>query len=307
MTLKNNNTVSKIADYQKSFSSEIRNYILKTEQENSTAFKPLVSIITVVFNGGETLQKTIDSIKEQTYKNIEYIIIDGGSTDNTLDIIKSNDEWVSFWISEKDSGIYDAMNKGISIAKGDLIGILNADDFYKSDTVENVVDSFLESKGDIFHGDALFLKGNEVLFTLQPASNLSIHSFKEMPLNHVATFIPKTVYQELGLYDTSYKIAADWEFVLRAFLNKKRFVYIPKTLTYFSLEGISTTQAKVGTKEIFSTLKRRQLIKRPLLDILYIIELLKREVKRYDNNAFTKMLFSALRKYKKRVLIVKEE
>ena len=98
--------------------------------------KPLITIITVVFNGDKYLQETIDSIKKQNYKNYEYIIIDGGSTDKTLQIIKNNSSMIDYWISEKDEGIYDAFNKGLNLAKGDYIGIINSDDTYEANTLE---------------------------------------------------------------------------------------------------------------------------------------------------------------------------
>ena len=293
-----------IRRYQERFSPALKDRI-KNRKQNSKNTEPFVSVITVVFNGEKTLQKTIDSVKSQSYKNIEYIIVDGGSTDGTLEILENNTETISLWISEKDAGIYDAMNKGISIAKGELIGIINADDFYHSWTVEEVVKRYLETNGEILHGNADYLLNDEVLFTFQPALNLTIRSFTEMPLIHASTFITRRIYEETGLYDTSYKIAADWDLVLRAFLKKKKFVYIPKTLASFSVGGISTVQAEKGTKEIFSTLKRLKLIKRPLLDFFYFTELLKRSIKKYDNdnNVLVKKLFSKLRKFKKRVKV----
>ena len=115
---------------------------------------PLISIITVVYNGSKTLKQTIDSVLSQNYKNIEYIVIDGGSNDGTLDIIKKYESHINYWISEPDKGLYDAMNKGISAAKGVLIGMINSDDWYELNAVELIVKAYIENPSKlIFHGD----------------------------------------------------------------------------------------------------------------------------------------------------------
>src|ERR1700739_123500 len=118
---------------------------------------PLVSIITVVYNGSKYIEQTINSVLNQSYKNIEYIIIDGGSTDDTLNIIKRYESKIDYWQSEPDEGIFFAMNKGISLAKGELIGIINADDFYLPGTVKNVVEADNVYHADIYHGDMQYI------------------------------------------------------------------------------------------------------------------------------------------------------
>ena len=116
-----------------------------------------VSVITVVFNNQKHIQGNIDSVSNQSYKNIEHIIVDGKSTDSTLDIIKRNQKKVSKWISEKDNGIYDAMNKGIELSTGDIIGFLNSDDIYFNDcVVENIVKEFRKSNPDSVYGDLVY-------------------------------------------------------------------------------------------------------------------------------------------------------
>lgn len=293
-----------IGDYQKMYSPKIKDYDLKIDAGIGTSpQQPLVSIVTVVYNGGQTLQKTIDSVKGQTYSNIEYLIIDGGSTDNTLKVIKSNNDCVSFWVSEKDHGIYDAMNKGVSIAKGEIIGIINADDYYEPDAVEKVVEAYKEKAGDILHGDIKYIKGEKMLFKLKPVIDLSIWSFKRMPINHPSAFVTKAAYREIGLYNRDYKIAGDWDFCLRAYLQKKKFVYIPSTIASFTLEGISIKQAEKGIEEIYAKLKERRLIKRPLLDMMYYFELLKISVKKQDDNVVVQKFLAVLRKYKKRTVV----
>jgi len=108
--------------------------------------EPLVSIITVVLNGRKTIEQTILSVRNQSYANIEYIIIDGGSTDGTINIIEKYSEGVDFWISESDNGLYDAMNKGIGYANGELIGLLNSDDYYESDAVSRVIEAYKSNR-----------------------------------------------------------------------------------------------------------------------------------------------------------------
>ncbi len=127
--------------------------------------KPLMSIITVVFNGEKFLEQTIQSVINQTYKNIEYIIIDGGSTDGTLDIIKKYKDKIDYWASEKDEGIYDAMNKGIKVAKGKYLAFINADDWYEDNALNHVFSAYSQNQNiDFFYGNLNFIKdGGEVV------------------------------------------------------------------------------------------------------------------------------------------------
>ena len=149
--------------------------------------RPLVSVITVVLNGEKYLEQTIKSVLSQTYNNIEYIIIDGQSKDKTLDIIKKHETKIDYWLSEKDGGIYYAMNKGIANANGDIIGILNADDFYSQDTILNVVNTFLNTDADVFHGDIIFLNDKQET-RMQP----DIHKMMQQPsVFHPTCFVKK--------------------------------------------------------------------------------------------------------------------
>src|SRR5262245_19759519 len=146
--------------------------------------KPLVSIITVAYNADRFIEKTIQSVLSQTYSPIEYIIIDGGSTDNTADVIKKYADRIAYWYSEKDNGISDAFNKGLNKATGDIIGIINADDWYESDTIEKVVNNFGDS--DVTYGDLQIWKGTEKDFILKGDHTLLA---REMTVNHPTVFI----------------------------------------------------------------------------------------------------------------------
>ena len=174
----------------------------------------LVSIVTTCYNSEKTIEKTIKSVLNQTYKNIEYIIIDGKSTDDTLNIIKKYEpdfEGRIRVISEKDSGIYDAMNKGIALASGELVGIVNSDDYYEQDAVENVVKNFGIEKYQIIYGLLRCIKNGEEVSVV-----LYNHNFlHQQMIPHPTCFITKKAYEDLGMYDCKYKSCADYELMLR--------------------------------------------------------------------------------------------
>lgn len=202
---------------------------------------PLVSIITVVFNGEKYLEQTIQSVINQTYNNIEYIIIDGGSSDDTLNIVRKYNNDISLWISEPDKGLYDAMNKGIKFAKGELIGIINSDDWYELDAVTLVVDAFNKyPEKRIFHGDRydIFQNGKKRIRRYNPSE----FKFKYygMTYNHPSMFVHRDIYKST-LYNEDLPVLSDYEFVLTQFLmNKNEFCYIPEPYVNYRLDGISS-------------------------------------------------------------------
>lgn len=201
---------------------------------------PLVSIITVVYNGEKYIQQTIDSVYNQTYKHIEYIIIDGMSRDNTINIIKQNEHKITQWISEEDKGLYDAMNKGINKANGELIGIINSDDWYELDAVQTVVDYYLkDNTKTIFHADRfdIYQNGSRKIYPF----NKSVIKFKylSMTYNHPSMFITKNEYERHN-YNSKLKVYSDFQFVLEAFLkDRSKIVYINKPIVNFRLGGVS--------------------------------------------------------------------
>ena len=217
----------------------------------------LVTVITVVYNGEKYLQQTIDSVKNQTYKNIEYIIIDGGSTDKTLDIIKNNKDTVSKYISEKDRGLYDAMNKGIALSNGELIGTVNSDDWYEPDTVQTIVEAYIKnSDKSIFHGDRYDVldDGTKSRYNFNP----SPFKFKyyRMTYSHPTMFITKDEYRE-HRYNINLSAHSDYQFTLEAWLKApSKFFYINRPLSNFRLGGIS------GSLSIFKRLKEGYLARK---------------------------------------------
>lgn len=215
----------------------------------------VVSIVTVTYNASDFLEETIKSIISQTYPSIEYIIIDGGSTDNTLDIIHSYEKYISKWISEPDQGIYDAMNKGISMASGSLIGIVNASDYLSVDAVRFVVDAFVKHHDvGIVHGDINMLNEDGTFFKRKhPNPDLSQH-YKGMQIHHPTVFVRKQVYDEVGTFDLQFKISADFDLILRCVNAGVKFHYIPEVISNFRLGGVSTQRQKLAHEDCANSL-----------------------------------------------------
>jgi glycosyltransferase involved in cell wall biosynthesis len=206
-----------------------------------------VSIITVCYNSAATIRDTIESVLAQDYADIEYIIVDGASKDNTLSIVSEYRDRIATVISEPDKGIYDAMNKGILAATGDVVGILNSDDFYEStDALSAVVKAFRENeKAELIFGDLVFVKPTDLkkvtrFYSLPNYSGWKLR-FGWMP-PHPATFIRKDVYDRFGLYKTNFKIAADYELFVRLLMVKRiAFKHIDKVLIRMRSGGASTS------------------------------------------------------------------
>lgn len=202
-----------------------------------------VSIITVSYNSEKTITRTIESVLEQTYNNIEYILIDGNSSDKTVEIIKKyKNKFLKInkgykYISEKDSGIYDAMNKGIMMASGDIIGIINSDDWYEKDAVEKIVDKFTIENADIVYANMLIHSPKKKF--IKKAKNEKY--FTTRGWNHPTMFVKKEVYNKFkyrlqSIYD-------DLDFILRAKKEKYKIEILDETISNFSFGGISTEKS----------------------------------------------------------------
>lgn len=207
-----------------------------------------ISIITVVYNGESYLEQTILSVLAQSYGNIEYIIIDGGSTDGTVELIKKYEDKIDYWVSESDKGIYDAMNKGIQRATGHYIGLINADDWYEHDALATVVEAFNTSNADIIYGGMQILEEQQGSFVKHATENLS-NLKKGMLINHPTVFAKRALYETYGLFDTNFKIASDWDMMLRWWLNGAKFMSVQKVLANFRMGGISSLCLKKNFKE----------------------------------------------------------
>jgi glycosyltransferase involved in cell wall biosynthesis len=223
-----------------------------------------VSIITVCYNSTNFISSAIESVLRQTYPEVEYIVIDGGSLDGTVDILNKYKERIDHLVSEPDLGIYDAMNKGVKLASGDVIGILNSDDFYlNDDVIANVVNAFKHNvKAHFILGNVDYVTPDLLSSPVRFYSSNHFSSWKMrfgfMPA-HPGSFIKKAVYEDLGLFKLGYKIGADFDFFVRAFVvNNYSYVKLDCTLVRMRLGGVSTAGFKgymTTTGEILKSLK----------------------------------------------------
>lgn len=211
-----------------------------------------VSIITATYNSAATLEDTIKSVLQQTYSNIEYIIIDGASKDNTLDIVKQYEPQFGErlkWLSENDSGIYDAMNKGIKMATGEIVGILNSDDYFtSSDVIERMVATFDDQSLDAVYGDIHFIRDGKPEKCVRYYSSKRFRPFwlrfGFMPA-HPSFYCRREVFEKAGLYKIDYKIGSDYEMMVRLFMvHKIRAKYLPLDFVTMRTGGASTRNVK---------------------------------------------------------------
>lgn len=236
-----------------------------------------VTLITVTFNSAKYLQQCIQSVANQDYANIEYIVVDGGSTDETLSIIEQNSSSITKWISEKDNGMYDALNKGMKMATGDVIGILNSDDVLASrNSISKIVASFKEHKVDSLFGDLVYV---------DPEDTLKVHRYwRGMPYSrnafrfgwmpaHPTFYVRREIVEQLGGYETHYFSAADFELMIR-YLYKNRIssYYLPELIVKMRLGGMSNS----SLKRRFRANRRDYLaLKRNNVPFAFIVSLIK--------------------------------
>lgn len=207
-----------------------------------------ITIITATYNSADTLKNTFDSVLEQTYTNYEYIVVDGLSKDGTLDIIKEYEGKFNGkmrYISEKDKGLYDAMNKGIAMATGDIVGILNSDDFYSSCDILEVIAKNIKEKGvDAVYGDIHFVNSNDLTKCVRYYSS-KIFSRRLMRLGfmpaHPSFYCKREVYQKYGSFNTKYRITADFDSLFRfIYINRISTLYIKRDFVTMRTGGVST-------------------------------------------------------------------
>ncbi len=201
-----------------------------------------ISIISVVLNNKDFIEDCINSVLSQTYDNIEYIIIDGGSTDGTIDVIKKYDNKIARWVSEPDKGIYDAMNKGIGMTSGDVVGILNADDTYHStDILKDIVACMSDIKIDACYSDLVYVDQKDVNRVVRYWKSCTFVPglFKQAWVPpHPTFFVRKRMYDQYGVFDLRYRLAADFELMARFLENYRIQVsYIPKIFVKMRVGG----------------------------------------------------------------------
>lgn len=217
-----------------------------------------VSIITIVYNNHSTIADCIQSVQQQTYYNIEHIVIDGGSTDGTQEEIAPYRDRLAYYISEKDEGLYDALNKGIKVATGDIVGILHSDDlFYEPDTIQRIVGTFKKSYTDIVYAHGLYVERNNTdkvtrIYPSKPFRRRYL-LFGWVPL-HTTIYVRRELFSKYGLYDTQYQIAGDYEITLRWLTNKSiKTTYLNHFVVKMRMGGKSTTaslQKKKSTEDL---------------------------------------------------------
>lgn len=245
----------------------------------------IISIITVTFNSSKTLRDTILSVLSQSFLDIEYIIVDGLSNDKTVDIIKEYEPLFQGrlkWISETDNGLYDAMNKGIRMATGDIVGIINSDDFYhREDIIEKVVEVFKTSTVQAVYGDVRFVRSNNLDKTVRYYSSKyffsSLFRYGFMPA-HPTFFTYRHYFKEFGFYKTDYKIAADYELLIRfLYIHHLKSRYLALDFMKMRMGGASTASVKSNmllNKEIVRACKENGIWTcRGMIFLKYIIKI----------------------------------
>lgn len=246
-----------------------------------------VSVITVTYNSEKTLKYTLESVLKQTYKNYEHIIVDGLSKDNTMQIVKKYETKYNGklkYISEKDLGLYDAMNKGIKIATGDIIGILNSDDIYANETVlEKIVNKFKETKCDATYANLIYMD-EETMSKPQRIWNSPEGKLENgWHPAHPTLYLKKEVYEKIGVFNINYKIAADYDFMIRVMKEKSiKLSYINEYLIYMRAGGASTAGIKgyiENLKEANKVLKNNKIKHRYIVNLKRIIKTLTEMIK----------------------------
>ncbi len=213
--------------------------------------KTLISIITINYNNACGLQKTINSLKQQSFENYEYIIIDGGSSDESPEIIKNAlqqkdfAKHISYWCSEKDKGIYNAMNKGISHAGGTFIYMLNSGDTLVNNCLDQLSPYLQQNPDSVVYGAIDCYKNNVYQYSLSRSAD----DLYTMMIPHQGTFIPKAFHDKYGLYNEDFKIVADREFMVRLKKAGITFIHIPVIVCIYNLEGISSQNSKIEDRE----------------------------------------------------------
>lgn len=208
---------------------------------------PLVSILTIVLNAEDMLESTIQNVLGQSYSSIEYILVDGGSSDRTLEIIKRYEDRIDCWISSTDINTSDAMNKAIALANGELIGMISAGDWYEKDAIAQVVEAHRRSPAAIIHGNCQYwseeLEPRYIMMARDDTTNF-------LHINHLAAFTPKAVYEQVGIFDLNFGQANDYEWYLRTKLKGAEFQYLNQVITHMRLGGMSDSNWRRNYHEV---------------------------------------------------------
>lgn len=245
-----------------------------------------ISIITVCFNSASTIEDTIKSVLSQTYDNYEYLIIGGLSKDNTLDIVKKYEKKFKGKmriVSERDKGLYDAMNKGIKLATGDIIGIINSDDILANDKVFETIVKNYKKDTEVLYGDVLYC--NEDFTKVVRNYKSGIKNNNAWCPAHPTMYIRKEVFDKIGYYNLEFKITADYDFMIRLNKNNIKYQYVEKYFVLMRIGGVSSDGLKgyyKNFKDAYKTLKRNKIKFALLLTIKKSIHTIKQIIKKDD-------------------------
>ncbi len=251
---------------------------------------PKISIITVVYNAIHTIERTITSVLSQNYPNLEYIVIDGGSNDGTIEILKRYQSGFAFFVSESDNGIYDAMNKGLAVASGEIVGFLNADDFYNKKILLDLANGYLSHKFDYTFGSIdLYDKNNNYIESYMPLSKdifLTKDTFV-MPSPHMSFFITKSMLDKIGIFNLNYRSSADYDFMLRTIKVSRNVWYFPHSVGGYSTIGYSNSYYQYYENYLILKSHHVRFIKRM---VFIMTSILKYSVDRHMPKKFVRFL-----------------
>lgn len=227
---------------------------------------PLISVITINYNNAEGLEKTISSVDNQSFQDFEFLIIDGYSTDKSIDIVKQSRR-INFWLSEKDNGIYDAQNKGIKQATGDYLIFLNSGDTLFDNDVFQSFYTFSKGKGQgIIYGNTNLINENKTTELLYPPQNLNLNYLFRHNINHQACFIKRSLFEKYGLYDLKYKICADFDLFFKIFVAEpETWCYHNFTVCNYEMGGLSSN--KENYNQVFA--EKQSILKKYLSKNVY--------------------------------------
>ena len=243
-----------------------------------------LSIITINYNNKAGLQKTIDSVISQTFKDFEWIIIDGGSTDGSKDLIEKHSSYITYWVSEPDKGIYNAMNKGIMVAKGEYLYFLNSGDaLYSHNIIENLFNNNLY--GDIVYGNAIFINKDKTQLLVKPNKNISLSFFVSgHVINHQSTFIRKKLFDSC-LYNENLQLVSDWEFEIKQAILGKTYQYIDKIIVLYDYTGLTSKPSDLLSKERKSVINNISWAIKKVMDELFLL-------RKFAGNEYVKIIYN---------------
>ena len=220
---------------------------------------PFLSVITICYNNADGLKKTFDSIRKIKTSDIEYIVVDGASTDSTPEILKQNKDIIDILVSEKDNGIYNAINKGIKLAHGSLIGLIHAGDFYLPNAFSGLKALHESFPDSILYGALKAIKNDD----FDSIWGFNSKNLSEKMIPHLACFVPACIYEKFGTYNESFKIAADYECFLRFYKADVSFVFTDTIVCGFNLDGVSQKKTEQTEKEVEAIKKMHGVYKEP--------------------------------------------